>query len=242
MQLAQNNDIFNAASELFLLKWKNISEDLATYFKKEWLILHPNWHEGYKRKTPSTNNGQESHNRNIKDEHTFRERLDLSQFRVVLFSMIEQWSVEYSSGLNKINNGAPNIELEWWTNGYNFARSNVSITSVRRDNKIVYSIPMSDDAVDGSQNFNTWATFNDFKREAFAVCHTSFDYPVSSENWVFGDCDCANGFKLFVCEHMIGIALRLKLIMVPPEAKTIPIGQKRKPGRPKKSRPALVFQ
>lgn len=42
LQLAQNNDIFNAASELFLLKWKNISEDLATYFEKEWLILHPN--------------------------------------------------------------------------------------------------------------------------------------------------------------------------------------------------------
>lgn len=194
------------------------------------------------RKTPSTNNGQESYNKNIKNEHTFRERLDLSQFRVVLFSMIEQWSVKYSSGLNRINNGAPDLELEWWTNGYNFARSNVSITSVRRGNKIVYSIPVSDDAVDGSNNFDAWTIFDDYKQEAFAVFHTSFDYPVAAENWVFGDCDCENGFKLFVCEHMIGIALRLKAVTAPIQAKTIPIGQKRKPGRPKKSRPALVFQ
>lgn len=97
LQLAQNDDIFNAVSELFLIKWKNYSEDLATYFKKEWLMQHPNWHEGYRRKTPSTNNGQESHNKTIKDEHTSRERLDLSQFRVILFAMVEQWSCEYSN-------------------------------------------------------------------------------------------------------------------------------------------------
>lgn len=74
------------------------------------------------------------------------------------------------------------------------------------------------------------------------MIHTSFEYPVTAENWIFGNCDCCNGFKLFVCEHMIGIALRLKVASAPPEAKTIPIGQKRKPGRPKKSKPALVFQ
>lgn len=242
MQLAQNDDIFNAASRLFLRKWEKISKDLTAYFKKEWIVSHKNWHEGYRHKTPSTNNGQESHNKNIKDEHTLRERLDLSQFRVIMFSMIEQWSVEYSSGLNKINYKTPSIELEWWTNGYNFARSNTKITSARHGNKIIYSIPVVPDAVDASQNFNVWITFDDFKRDAFAVIHTSFDYPVSAENWIFGECDCSNGFKHFVCEHMIGIALRLKNVSAPPEAKSIPIGQKRKPGRPKKSRPALVLQ
>lgn len=242
MQLAQSDDIFKAASELFLLKWSKQSEGLTTYFKKEWLILHKNWHEGYRKKTPSTNNAQESHNKNIKDEHTLRERLELSEFRVVLFAMVEQWSVEYSSGLNKINNDAPAIELGWWTDGYNFARSNVKITSARCENKITYSIPTTPDAIDGQQNFNEWGTFEDYKREAFAVVHATFDYPVNAANWIFGNCDCSNGFKMFVCEHLIGIALRLKLANAPPEAKTIPIGQKRKPGRPKKSKPALVYQ
>lgn len=242
LQLSQNDDIFNAASKLFLARWRRRSEDLAVYFERQWLILHPHWHEGYRKKTPSHNNGQESHNRIIKDEHTLRERLELSQFRVVLFSMIEQWSTEYSENLNQINNGAPDIELEWWTAGYNFARSNVKITSSRQGNRIEYKIPTSDGAIDGSENFDSWETFDDFKREAFAVIHTTFDYPVTAENWVFGDCDCAKGFKQFVCEHMIGIALRLKKTTAPSEAKTIPIGQKRAPGRPKKSRPALMFQ
>lgn len=112
LQLSQNDEIFNASSRLFLRKWEKISTDLTAYFKKEWITSRKNWHEGYRHKTPSTNNGQESHNKNIKDEHTLRERLDLSQFRVILFSMIEQWSVEYSSGLNQINYDVPSIELE----------------------------------------------------------------------------------------------------------------------------------
>lgn len=212
------------------------------YFKKEWLIANKNWFEGFREKTPSTNNALESSNKVIKDEQTMRERFDLSQFRSVLFDMVKQWSIEYSSELNKINLGAPHVKLDIWTQGYNFARSNVKITSTRSPNKIVYSIQMSTDAIDGAESYSNWCTFDDFKREAFAVVHTSYEYPVTSDNWVFGACDCADGFKLFVCRHIVGIALRLKVASAPSEAKTIPIGQKRKPGRPPKSKPALQFQ
>lgn len=224
------------------MKWKNHSLELVKYFKKEWIIANKNWFEGFKSKTPSTNNALESSNKVIKDEQTLRERFDLSQFRGVLFSMIEQWSIEYSSGLNKINFGAPTVKLDIWTKGYNFARSNVKITKKIDADKIIYSIPNSTDAIDGSENYSNWNTFDDFKYEAFAVTHTTFDYPISSENWIYGVCDCADGFKLFVCEHMVGIALRTKVTFAPPEAKNIPIGEKRKPGRPSKPKPPLARQ
>lgn len=171
-----------------------------------------------------------------------RERFDFSQFRSVAFSMVEQWSTEYSAGLNKINFDAPTVKLEMWTKGYNFARSNVKLTNVISDDKIIYSIPMSIDAIDGSENYANWNTFDDFKYEAFAVVHTTFDYPITPDNWIHGICDCADGFKLFVCEHMVGIALRKKVAFAPSEAKTIPIGQKRKPGRPPKPKPGLQMQ
>lgn len=130
LQLARNETVFDAASKLFVKKWAKSSKDLVKYFESEWLIQHRNWYEGFRSKTPSSNNALESKNRGIKDAHRLQERLDLGQFRVVLYAMVKQWSTEYISGLNIVNFGAPNIELEQWTNGYNFARSNVVSVAV----------------------------------------------------------------------------------------------------------------
>lgn len=194
------------------------------------------------QKTPSTNNALESFNKVIKDEHTMRERLDLSQFRVVLFNMVKQWSIEYVANLNNINDGAPKIELELWTEGYNFARSNVQIQKKRNQNEIVHTLMLKDvDVTTVHDDSSEWKSFNDYRKSLLRV-HVKFEYPVTSENWMFATCDCREGFKLFICQHIIGIALRLKVATAPPEAKNIPIGQKRKRGRPAKAKPALVFQ
>jgi hypothetical protein len=45
-----------------------------------------------------------------------------------------------------------------------------------------------------------------------------------------------------MCKHVVGIALRLKFCRAPAEAKNIPLGQKRKPGRPAKAKKALLIQ
>jgi hypothetical protein len=44
-----------------------------------------------------------------------------------------------------------------------------------------------------------------------------------------------------MCKHRIGLAIRLKSAKPPPAAKEIPIGQKRKRGRPNKSSKALII-
>lgn len=197
-----------------MAKWRVEYQQLIdNYFEPGWLIKNRNWFEGFRHKTPSTNNAQESHNNVIKNEHTLRERLDISRFRFVLFGMVEQWSVEYTTNLNSINNDAPKISLSLWTNGYNFARSNVKIKSKREGNEITYNIPVGDvSKVDQiKENSSQWATFSDFVQSMDAV-RTTYDHPVSSENWIFGRCDCAIGFKQYLCEHLVGIALRLKII------------------------------
>lgn len=242
LQLARNETIFDVASKLFLKKWAKVSKDLVKYFESEWLKQHRNWYEGFRRKTPSTNNALESKNKGIKDEYTLRERLDLGQFRTVIYNMVEQWSVEYNSQLNIMNFGAPDIELEQWTDGYHFARSNAKITTKRSGSQIIYNIQCGNSAVDDSMNTVAWKNFKDYSEKAFEFVHASFEYPITEENWKFGDCDCKNGFKLFVCEHMIAIALRLKVAEAPTAAKTLQIGQKRKRGRPAKSKPALQYQ
>lgn len=165
-------------------------DELVSYFEDEWLIQNRIWHEGFKLKTPSHNNALEAFNRVIKDEQTLRERLDFSQFRVILFNMVHQWSVEYSSGLNKINMGAPTIELKMWTEGYNFARSNVKVVSERHGNQIIYRTP-GKNAVVRPIACTAWKTFNDFKQNEFGVIHTTFEFPITSENWMFSSCDCS---------------------------------------------------
>lgn len=242
LQLARTPEMFNIAADLFLKKWIEVSPELVEYFEYEWLIQNRNWYEGYMHKTPSTNNALEAYNKVIKDEHTMRERLDISQFRVVLFNMIKQWSIEYAANLNAINDGAPAIELDLWTSGYNFARSNVQIKKKRNENEIVFTLMLEDvDVTTVIEDFSEWKSFSDYKHSLLCA-HVKFQYPITTENWMFGSCDCKEGLKLFICQHIIGIAIRSKVATAPPEAKNIPIGQKRKRGRPAKAKRALLFQ
>ena len=44
------------------------------------------------------------------------------------------------------------------------------------------------------------------------------------------------------CKHALGIKIMRKEIIVRPEAKNIPLGQKRKRGRPAKAKKALIVQ
>lgn len=55
-------------------------------------------------------------------------------------------------------------------------------------------------------------------------------------------CNCPAFGTEYICKHIAGLAIRMRLVTPPPEAKTIPIGEKRKPGRPAKTKPALMIQ
>ncbi len=65
--------------------------------------------------------------------------------------------------------------------------------------------------------------------------------PNDETRWKEGRCSCPSFFKTFLCKHIIGLAIRLKYVKPPPEAKQIPIGEKRKRGRPKKAGKALLI-
>jgi hypothetical protein len=66
--------------------------------------------------------------------------------------------------------------------------------------------------------------------------------PINQKDWRNGRCSCPNFMKEYICKHLIGLAIRLKLVNVPPEAKDVAIGAKKKRGRPKKSTKALLVK
>ena len=55
-------------------------------------------------------------------------------------------------------------------------------------------------------------------------------------------CDCPIFSKEFVCKHFVYIAVNLEFISVPDNAKSIPISEKRKRGRPTLARRAFLTQ
>lgn len=82
-----------------------------------------------------------------------------------------------------------------------------------------------------------WNDFDHFKNVNFSQWQTYLE-----EDWENGRCNCPIFSKVYTCKHVIGIAIRLKFVDPPIEAKAIPIEQKRKPGRPRNTRPALQCQ
>lgn len=238
LQVAKTREIFHIALDLFMKKWRLESEEMIDYFEKQWVQICPNWYEAFAKRIPSSNNGLESRNRLIKDEHTFRERMELGVFNTTLLSMIETWSISITPGLSEVNSDAPELPLNKWTEGYQFAKSNSKITSRRSANKVIYRSATSQTVVDSIE----WENFDAFKKQSFAFHDTIFEYPPSRNNWLRSECDCRDFFKLFTCAHIIGIAIRLKCVVPPVEAKNIPIGEKRKRGRPAKAKSALIRQ
>jgi hypothetical protein len=86
LKLAQSKRIFTKASNLFI-------KDVQHF-------------------TPSTNNALEATNRVIKDENTFRKRLPLSRFKVLVFEIVEKWSKSYQRGLRVRGEGV-NMSSTW---------------------------------------------------------------------------------------------------------------------------------
>jgi hypothetical protein len=71
------------------------------------------------------------------------------------------------------------------------------------------------------------------------IKNSVFCLTVKGEN---ASCECNCFKKNYFCSHSLGTKILMNLITAPTEAWAIPLGQKRKPGRPKKAGPALHRQ
>jgi hypothetical protein len=65
---------------------------------------------------------------------------------------------------------------------------------------------------------------------------------INETTWTLGRCSCHWFLKNNKCSHLIGISSILSKCVIPHKAMNIPIGQKRKRGRPANNAVALVIQ
>jgi hypothetical protein len=121
IQPAENYEMFIKSFELFKTKWlekKNVTVDnFIKYFEEQWVLKNFNWFEGAYEGIPSHDNGLESTNRYIKDFHTFRRRLSLSEFLTCLINFVKNWSKDRDTLIteNKFFYDAPHLDTRLWT-------------------------------------------------------------------------------------------------------------------------------
>ena len=182
----------------------------------------------------------------IKHENTLRGRLVLSGFLVVAIEMVKQWSRDRDE---KQPNAIlfikePNITLSKWTKSYQFAKSPKIILEYASKAKNETNYYMPADATEkltntqvNKYNKQKWNNFDDYKESL-----TTWKVTLSKDKSLRkkGSCNCPSFLKEFICKHVIGLAIRLKYCKLPPAAKDIKIGEKRKRGRPKKATKALI--
>jgi len=244
LQLASSKDVFDKAMSLFSKKWLQKKQNhFINYMKDKWLTTHQNWYEGVACNTPSQNNALESFNLVIKKEDTLRERLPLSRYFQLCLDSVKKWSKQYANNDKKFMD-SPTIDLKQWTEGYQWAKSNKIVTSKILGNSVEYYCPAGDEGkVTEEQIENVldmrWNTFDQFKKRSFAVWIVNL--PNDSDKWKEGKCTCPCFLKKYMCKHVIGLSIRLKYVKPPPSAKQIPIGEKRRRGRPKKATKALII-
>lgn len=156
----------------------------------------------------------------------------MARFRKVLFDFVATISKDYRQ--DKKIDGNPELSHALWVAGYQWAKKNKTIELKDADSSL-YMVAARDLTVVPASRKKAFKSFEEFTKHNFSF------WCVHLSDWKTGDCSCPIFLKEFVCKHVLGLAIRLKLVEVPVSAKGVALGQKPKRGRPKKARKALLM-
>lgn len=248
IQLSPNRMTFEMMCKLFCEKWNCVEPDFVAYFKKEWLGVHCNWFEGAADYTPSTNNGQESHNAVIKRKITLRRRLPLNQFLVCMKDMATDISRQFANGKRAIAT-EPNVKDEILDRAALMVQNNFKAFKAKGpadSTVIIYSVPSSQCENASESYYKTlvrteWKTFDEFVVHGYQKFYI---VKLSTVQWkTESSCTCTYFFKNHMCKHIIALAIRSNIVEMPQESNPVlVVATRRKNGRPKRTASALNVQ
>ena len=264
LQLSESELIFETAYLLFKEKWLKINSNkiqikkFFEYFEGEWIVKHPGWYEGYAPGVPSTNNGLESTNRVIKDEGTYRIKLSLGRFlEVVKTNIVERWSIERdeTKPFAKPFTEKVKIDHKLWVQSFHLSLDDRPTCHITDKQKKKTSFMSSGRCESGKQlvtatniqkevkqykNFKTkksWSSFDQFCDYQTRLWQSTF--VEDEDKWLTSTCNCSQNQKQYICTHVILQAIRAGFVEVPNTAKTVPLHDMPKRGRPARVSKAL---
>lgn len=260
LQESATEDEFDNLSDLFLNKWLPSEPEFCRYFEAEWLKEGTkNWYAGYSSFVPNHNNGQEGYNNHIKRDHTLRERLPPNTFKVKFMEMVSDMSARYNpenlTGEVKKIIDQPNVTNEMLQCAFLwFDHPDVWFGEKRlkeETNTQMFIVPSS--KYISRTDSKELSELLSIKNKKF----DSFDDYVSNGMGMYYDvcmkcdkhlclvestCTCKSFQKKYVCKHIIGLAIHLKLVKKPNLGDNKIIGKKQSRGRSAKAKKALNKQ
>jgi len=175
--------------------------------------------------------------------------MEIGLFFNSAFQILEGWSRERSEFAvnNKTFALTPNYSISLFTEAYQWTAKKPQLKTRKQSDDITWYFASPNGANLKEQDISkflrmnkniSWRSFNSYVECQNSLRMISFN----CANLHASNCTCNFFKKSYTCKHIVGIAILTKILQVPPEAKNIPIGTKRKRGRPAKAKKALVVQ
>lgn len=162
--------------------------------------------------------------------------------------LVTQWStVRNPHSVNFVNFAtSPTISLQQWTSAYHWNLAKKKVLQEPHEGYTIFYVTSSTVASEISVELLTefqllkhkQKTFDDFKTNTYSIWSIMMKFTDLKSS----TCSCPCFLKQNTCKHSLGMQIRLKLVDVPPAVKSVPLGQKRKRGRPSKVKKALIVQ
>lgn len=178
--------------------------------------------------------------------------MPFGQFSVTVMKMAKELSMEYIEEKRTIKH-EPTITTPMWKVAAIWAQDNkiATLKISDDDSRMVFYAP-STKWLESGKPFDLpsveklqqieWKTLDQYKEYGHCMFY-EVNVAKSKEEWhLVSQCECPDFFKKSICKHIIGIALRRKIAILPKTAIPTALSQKKPSGRPAKSKKALLVQ
>lgn len=173
---------------------------------------------------------------------TFRERLQVEQFiETVLIGMTAELSLSYADRSRVIANEIE-VGLTLWRESSLWLCDVKFFEHDQNETNAEYFVASSkanenfDVVLAKKLNNHKFKSFDDYCAKRHGLFWT---VNLNKDSWMNSKCDCLHFLKNYVCRHIVGIALKEKLVKLPKKALTVRIAKKATLGRKPKASSAL---
>ena len=230
---AGSEECFDNVVELFKVKWRAVPDATVAlkHFEKEWLSERlTRFYRGAAEGFAMNNNGLESTNKTLKDTATLHEQMPILEFIPTMTQWIGIQSYRRNpDNINyvKIAEVPSELDTKDMTDGFSLCQAKTPFIKVDNHyisiSKIV--VPFTVDIARSAyrryceSDYGTMNKYNSFQKYVHVISPTR-------------RCNCYEYGRTSKCKHSTCVKIMIDHIAVPPEARTVPLGCRRKPGRP----------